>query len=160
VRRLTANAVRHVCGLRWGQPAVVRLCFDPVSFPAQRITTHLLRLLHPDERRRRILGCHKLHLWWVAAEDDAFAVLLVCHASGFSVQVTKFWQKVQRLSKECKAAAKSTALYTSTAAAAGLGTRTRSGSPQLPRPPHPFPPTCTPQTLSISPHGAGKNIIA
>ena len=85
-RRLTANAVRYVCGLRWGQPAVVRLYFDPVSFPTQRITTHLLRLLNSDERRRQTLDCHKLHLWWVAAEDDALGIaLLIRHASGFSV---------------------------------------------------------------------------
>jgi hypothetical protein len=44
------------------------------------------------------------------------------------------------LTKLCKAAAKSTALHTSTAAAAGLGKGARSGSPQLPQPPPSLPP--------------------
>ena len=59
-----------------------------IRFHFPRITTHLLRLLrllHPDERRRQTLDFHKLHLWWVAAEDDAKFVLLIRHASGFSV---------------------------------------------------------------------------
>ena len=56
-----------------------------IRFHFPRITTHLLRLLHPDERRRQTLDFHKLHLWWVAAEDDATVVLLIRHASGFNV---------------------------------------------------------------------------
>lgn len=57
-----------------------------IRFHFPRITTHLLRLLHPDERRRQTLDCHKLHLWWVAAEDDALGIVLqIRHASGFSV---------------------------------------------------------------------------
>ena len=58
-----------------------------IRFHFPRITTHLLRLrlLHPDERRRQTRDSHKLHLWWVAAEDDAFVALLIRHASGFSV---------------------------------------------------------------------------
>jgi len=56
-----------------------------IRFHFPRITTHLLRLLHPDERRRQTRDFHKLHLWWVAAEDDATVVLLIRHASGFSV---------------------------------------------------------------------------
>ncbi len=56
-----------------------------IRFHFPRITTHLLRLLRPDERRRQTLDCHKLHLWWAAAEDDAKVALLIRHASGFSV---------------------------------------------------------------------------
>ena len=59
-----------------------------IRFHFPRITTHLLRLLRllrPDERRRQTRDLHKLHLWWVAAEDDAKVVLLIRHASGFSV---------------------------------------------------------------------------
>jgi hypothetical protein len=58
-----------------------------IRFHFPRITTHLLRVFRPDERRRQSLDCHKLHLWYAdAAEDDAFgAVLLIRHASGFSV---------------------------------------------------------------------------
>ena len=57
-----------------------------IRFHFPRITTHLLRLLRPDERRRQTRDFHKLHLWWVAAEDDAIVVaLLIRHASGFSV---------------------------------------------------------------------------
>ena len=56
-----------------------------IRFHFPRITTHLLRLLHPDERRRQTLDSHKLHLWWVAAEDDAKFALPIRHASGFSV---------------------------------------------------------------------------
>ena len=57
-----------------------------IRFHFPRITTHLLlRLLHPDERRRQTRDFHKLHLWWVAAEDDAKFVLLIRHACGFSV---------------------------------------------------------------------------
>ena len=56
-----------------------------IRFHFPRITTHLLRLLRPDERRRQTRDFHKLHLWWVAAEDDATVALLIRHASGFSV---------------------------------------------------------------------------
>ncbi len=58
-----------------------------IRFHFPRIMTHLLRLrlLQPDERRRQTPNFHKLHLWWAAAEDDAFVTLLVRHASGFSV---------------------------------------------------------------------------
>ena len=56
-----------------------------IRFHFPRITTHLLRLLRPDERRRQTRDFHKLHLWWVAAEDDAIVALLIRHASGFSV---------------------------------------------------------------------------
>ena len=56
-----------------------------IRFHFPRITTHLLRLFLPDERRRQTLDSHKLHLWWVAAEDDAIVALLIRHASGFSV---------------------------------------------------------------------------
>ena len=57
-----------------------------IRFHFPRIATHLsLRLLRPDERTRQTLDFHKLHLWWVAAEDDAIVVLLIRHASGFSV---------------------------------------------------------------------------
>ena len=56
-----------------------------IRFHFPRITTHLLRLLCPDERTRQTLDLHKLHLWCVAAEDDALVALLIRHASGFSV---------------------------------------------------------------------------
>ena len=56
-----------------------------IRFHFPRITTHLLRLLRPDERRRQTRDFHKLHLWWVAAEDDAIVGLLIRHASGFNV---------------------------------------------------------------------------
>ena len=57
-----------------------------IRFHFPRITTHLLRLLRHDERRRQTLDLHKLHLWRVAAEDDALGTaLLIRHASGFSV---------------------------------------------------------------------------
>ena len=56
-----------------------------IRFHFPRITTHLLRLLRPDERTRQTRDFHKLHLWCVAAEDDASAALFIRHASGFSV---------------------------------------------------------------------------
>ena len=63
---------------------------------------------------------------------------------------------VQSLTKACKAAAKSTALYTLTAAAAGLGTGTCSGSPQLPRPPPSLPTHLHPSnTLHQATRGRG-----
>ena len=57
-----------------------------IRFHFPRITTHLLRLLRPDERRRQTRDLHKLHLWWVEAEDDALGIaLLIRHTSGFRV---------------------------------------------------------------------------
>ena len=54
-------------------------------FHLPRFTSHLLRLFRPDERRRQTRDMHKLHLWWVAAENDATVALLMRHASGFNV---------------------------------------------------------------------------
>ena len=97
---------------------------------------------------------HKLHARSTAdAENNAVRViLLIRDASGLGSTVMRFVNLVQPLTMVCMAAANSTALRTSTAAAAALHTRPRS---------YLFPPplTCACTAVSLSPHGASEFLI-
>ena len=110
-----------------------------LHFP--RITTHLLRLLRPDKRRRQTVGFNELHAWCVAeAEDDATAILLIGHASGFRIHsddVLVFGPALdQALQGGCEV---DSTVHINCSSSRVTHTRTRNGSLQLSDYPIPSP---------------------